>query len=369
MGKKRNVGIDALRLVAMFLVVVLHVLGQGGVLANSEKGAFGLLFLMESAALCAVNIYAMISGYVSYTDTEKKEEISVKYMPVKFVRFWLPVFFYSFGITLVAFVVNRSEIGGRRLFSSIFPITTYHYWYASSYACLFFLIPLLNMVIRKLSDREFKRVIFILFLLFSCYGTVARLWVDVMGLYDGYSFLWLTVLYVIGAGLKRIEFFRKIPSYALIMIFCFCLIASWGIYICTPAFILSILPRFDGLLVQYVSPTMVIMAGTAVLLFSRIKFGFRAGRIIGFLSPAAFGVYLIHVHNIIWNYILIDRFVWIARRHVLLRPVYVLLCAGLIFLFCILTDRVRIFLFDRFHIVQGAEKIVSNIVGAAERSK
>ena len=38
MNSNRNYGIDALRLVSMYLVVILHVLGQGGVLANSHSG-------------------------------------------------------------------------------------------------------------------------------------------------------------------------------------------------------------------------------------------------------------------------------------------------------------------------------------------
>ena len=65
---KRNYGIDALRLISMFMVVVLHVLGQGGVLKAAKNGQYIISWLLEIIAYCAVNCYAIISGYVGYSD-------------------------------------------------------------------------------------------------------------------------------------------------------------------------------------------------------------------------------------------------------------------------------------------------------------
>ncbi|MBQ4600628.1 MAG: hypothetical protein IJB17_03245 [Oscillospiraceae bacterium] len=62
----RHYGIDLLRVVAMYMVVVLHVIGKGGVAsAVQEPGlSFGALWFLEVGAYCAVNCYALISGYV-----------------------------------------------------------------------------------------------------------------------------------------------------------------------------------------------------------------------------------------------------------------------------------------------------------------
>ena len=61
---KRNYGIDLLRLVLMFMVVVLHVLGHGGVLSAAQpmSGQYITAWLMESLAIGAVNSYAIITG-------------------------------------------------------------------------------------------------------------------------------------------------------------------------------------------------------------------------------------------------------------------------------------------------------------------
>ena len=68
LNKERNYGIDVLRMVSMFMVVVLHVLGRGGVLQATKDLSlnYWVSWSLEIAALCAVNCYAIISGYVGY---------------------------------------------------------------------------------------------------------------------------------------------------------------------------------------------------------------------------------------------------------------------------------------------------------------
>ncbi|MBR6668219.1 MAG: acyltransferase family protein [Clostridia bacterium] len=64
--KKRNEGIDLLRCLAMLMVVVLHVLNHGGILESSARGmpVYNAAWLLRAAGTCAVNCYALISGYV-----------------------------------------------------------------------------------------------------------------------------------------------------------------------------------------------------------------------------------------------------------------------------------------------------------------
>lgn len=71
--REHNYGIDMLRIVSMFLIVILHIMGHGRVLAACEgtKG-FGVSWLLEIIAYPAVNCYALISGFVGYSAHEKK---------------------------------------------------------------------------------------------------------------------------------------------------------------------------------------------------------------------------------------------------------------------------------------------------------
>ena len=57
----RNYGIDLLRLVAMFMVVVLHVLGHGGILNAATGINYSISMLLRICAYCAVDCYAIIS--------------------------------------------------------------------------------------------------------------------------------------------------------------------------------------------------------------------------------------------------------------------------------------------------------------------
>ena len=69
----RNYGIDLLRITSMLYIVILHVLGHGGILSNVKAGSlhFHAAWLLESWCFCAVNIFALISGYVGYSEKER----------------------------------------------------------------------------------------------------------------------------------------------------------------------------------------------------------------------------------------------------------------------------------------------------------
>ena len=74
----RNYGIDLLRIFSMFLIVILHSLGHGGVLSSTviNSSQYKFSWLLEIISYCAVDIFALISGYVSYTGNEKKTNYS-----------------------------------------------------------------------------------------------------------------------------------------------------------------------------------------------------------------------------------------------------------------------------------------------------
>ena len=101
----RNYGIDLLRMFAMFLIAMLHVLGQGGVLnATVNSGTKNeAAWFLEICAYCAVNCYAIISGYVG---------ISSKFKYTNIIMLWLQVAFYTLSITAVFSVLKPGTIGG-----------------------------------------------------------------------------------------------------------------------------------------------------------------------------------------------------------------------------------------------------------------
>ena len=63
-----NYGIDWLRILSMYMVAVLHTLGQGGILGSFKQGdlSFSIAWFLETSAFGAVDCFALISGYVGY---------------------------------------------------------------------------------------------------------------------------------------------------------------------------------------------------------------------------------------------------------------------------------------------------------------
>ena len=101
-ASQREIGIDALRILSMFMVVILHVLGRGGVLSASSGRRFWVVWLMEVAAYCAVDLFALISGYVM-----ARRQIK----PQRLLQLWCQVVFYSVLMTSITDRVVPDQIG------------------------------------------------------------------------------------------------------------------------------------------------------------------------------------------------------------------------------------------------------------------
>ncbi len=100
---QRNYGIDALRMLSMFMVVVLHILLLSGLLTNEQlfSTQYEIAWLLEICVYCAVNCYALISGYVG---------VDSKFRFSNIIVLWLRVVFYTFIITMVFFVFIPNSV-------------------------------------------------------------------------------------------------------------------------------------------------------------------------------------------------------------------------------------------------------------------
>ena len=114
--ERRNVGIDLLKLVLMFMVCVLHTLTQGGALiaCEPETATARGLWLICAFSMCAVDCFAMITGF---TASGKPQRIS------KFPELWLPTLFYSVVLNVAAGIFGFGEgFGFTSLVHYAFPL-------------------------------------------------------------------------------------------------------------------------------------------------------------------------------------------------------------------------------------------------------
>ena len=159
----RNSNIDMIRIVAMLLVVALHCMDYGGFIKLSEANLFLPLFvsLNHTISICAVNCFALISGYL-LTDGKKCWN--------KLAGLWVEVCFYSAFFAVLFNIVFPQKVTLLSVCKSFFPISTNQYWYFTAYVGLFFLMPTLNAIVTFRSEQEFKKDIFNVVLLFLLYA-------------------------------------------------------------------------------------------------------------------------------------------------------------------------------------------------------
>ncbi len=318
MIKEHNCGIDLLRLLLMFMVCILHVLGQGGVLANSPIGSikYSVFWFIEIFSYCAVDAFALISGYIATNKPRKYE---------KLVNMWFQVFFYSFVITIFFVLVNKAgNIGIRGIIENAFPITFEKYWYMTAYFLLFLAMPILNGFLFKLSKDTAKKVFIIFVVLFSFIGLIA----DAFKTSAGYSALWLIVLYSIGVLGNKIDLFSKKKTATLICLWALLIICTWYSYV-----FLQI-----GIFLNYISPTIVFSGLIMVILFKRLKI--RSSFIIK-LASLSLGVYLLQLNQVIWNNVIAGKFAFIASENIYLGVLYVSLIALVMLVAGLLVEFVR----------------------------
>ena len=340
--KNRNYGIDLLRMLAMFMVVTLHVLGKGGILSNAApgSGSYAAAWFPEICAYCAVNCYALISGYVGVGG-------SFKYR--RMLPMWLQVFFYSFLFTLLFAIFAPSYVGEGQLVKSAFPALTKQYWYFTAYFCMFFFVPFMNKLLLSLEKAQLRALAITIAAVFSLMTLAAGK--DVFLLGGGYCALWLGLLYLMGGCARLLEWRPKkelaLCGYAL------CVLITWAEKV-----------FLSGRLTSYVSPTMLLAAICLLLLFAQLDIKSEKGRgLIEKFAPAAFGVYLIHTQPCLLKATLKNSLAGLADANGFLIILAVLGIAAAIYLICSLIELLRIKLFEILKVKQLADALAEKTGG------
>lgn len=341
----RNYGIDLLRLVAMFYIVALHILLQGGAMYATTVGSstYHVAHYLEVLIYCGANIFALISGFVGVSEKEK---------PVKFASYlnlWFEVLFY--GIAALIFYCcmgHAKELTSADYYGVFMPVLSGSYWYFSAYTGLFVIMPVLNAGIRGASKESLRNVFIAMLIVYATIGILLK-WVAIG---SGYSMLWLIILYLFGAIMKKCEIGKRIPWFmCLILIAIITYISDiWKMKM--EEWLVGPLTVDKGLLSKYTSISIVIISMLNVILFSKMKLPGWMVHLVKFAAPSSFAVYLINCQPLIWDHYFKDAF----RAYGSKNPLLFLLCVvGSALLFvtgAVLIDRVRQALFKLLHVSQ-----------------
>lgn len=337
--KQRSYGLDLLRILSMFLVVILHLLGAGGVLSRLVPGSIRYVAVwgLELVASCAVNCYGLLSGYVGYGSSHSRK---------KLLSMWLQVFFFSVLLSWGVGLYFQGTLSMRDITAPLFPVLTTQYWYFTAYFGVCLLMPYLDRMLAGLSRKQTAELAAILVLLFSVLPLFST--EDLFTTNGGYTMLWLMVLYLLGACIKKYEPAADRPLWHYLLGFAGCmalgLAGKLGGDALTARFFPSI--AIGARLVSYTSPILLCASAALLLLLRQWPIKNKAGcKLIAFFAPISFGVYLIHTNPKVWNHILFGRLGWVADLPTPLLLLMVLGIALAVFLGCALLDFLRLNLF------------------------
>ena len=352
---KRNYGIDGLRILSMFMVVILHVLGQGGILRTAAPSGMHYWsgWLLEVTCYCAANCFALISGYVMLQSKPKASRM---------LELWLQTLFYTI-IPLMVYWLVKGHISIKAIMNALFPITRRHYWYISSYLGLLILMPLLNAALIHTPKKVLSATLLVGFVFFSFLPTILD--TDSYALGGGYSLIWLCLLYLCGGYIHKFDS-ADLPKKSTAWHIFFAMVCLTFLSKITLS-CQTILPlntsKYQNLLVSYTSPTMVVAAIALLICFSKASPNPKTVKVIQLLSPAALGVYLLHVGNVVW-YTIIDGFaIRFLQYHWTITLLLTLLSALLIYIICSIVELIRIKLYK----LMGIKKLSAKLDGWVEK--
>jgi len=344
---ERRYGVDLLRLAAMGMILMHHLLTHGGLMtafpALSPSGMAAQL--LNIASYCAVNVYALISGYVM---------AGKRFRPARLMELWLQVMFTSLVITVGFALTGKADAGD--WLKVFFPVSTEAYWYFTAYFALYLFIPVIHRALDGLDKRTFQLTMLAAVMLFTLIPTLTM--GDPFKLQSGYHVLWLMVLYALGQYLRRFGF-GWIGRHGF-AVYAACLALTWLSRIGADWLMTNGQELYPmELLVRYTSPTMLASSVALLALFDRMTFPGWMAKLLSLLSPFAFGIYLIHDHPLVRKHFIVMRFAPLANLPALQMALSLAGWWAAIFAACLAAEALRSILFRMLK--------VRTLTGEAER--
>jgi len=99
--QNRQMGLELLRIIAIFLILCVHLLNAGGFKSHSASGLeTKLLGFLDCIFSVSVNVFVLISGYFL---------VNSKFKYKKIISLWLNVLFYSVLFYLLNIIITKQH--------------------------------------------------------------------------------------------------------------------------------------------------------------------------------------------------------------------------------------------------------------------
>lgn len=353
--KQRNCGVDCLRIVAMFAIVLQHCILHSGILQeqNIFSVKYGLVDLVTFFCFGAVNTYLLISGYIN---------VNTKYKLSRIMYLWIEVIFYNLIINIVATLILKTPVTADIILRIFTPLLHHEYWFFTRYALLFLLMPIINMIAHKMSKKCYRIFLIVIYVLFCFVAPVVKKYtgIDIFILKGGYSTVWFVAMYMTGAYFRLHFILEKKKKIVYFLGFVF---FSLLLYL-DNEFIPTFFKQYKNVEISsilsadtYSSPFTVLAVVCMLLLFVNIDFSNRIKHFVCSVGPLTFGVYLIHDNPITREYVVSRVPKMFEQNFGNSLVIWMVLCAVFFFFTCLLIEFLVQLLFKKIEVRQVCNKI------------
>lgn len=288
----RLAGLDILRSLAMFMVVVLHYLDKGDLLVDLSTPDMGSLqhvaWILETLCIVAVNVYMLISGFFMCKSNFKLSRL---------IGLWIQLECYSVGIGILPILLGwmpEQTVNVYYLLGLVFPVSMGHYWFMTAYIYMYILFAFIGPALRNMEKRQFQIAIGGLLVVLSLVKSLLPVHLEMDK--QGYDCLWYLCVFLVGAYIRKygIAFLQKRRNCIFLylggcgLIYGISLMVR-GIYLQTGSlsYILTNCYNYNHIL-------NLITAIGLFGLFAGLQARESLGRFFGRLAPYVLGVYLVH---------------------------------------------------------------------------
>lgn len=316
MKKNRNLGIELLRIISMFMILIshfsFHCISKNFELNFAQKIFFDSILFGN----IGVVIFLIISGYFYNT----------KFKIKKLIKFILCTQFYSIFLYILSSYNNVFSI--KDFIMSFFPINSNLYWFMTSFIIIYIISPFISKFLGSLKEKEFKYFLVIYFFLFISHDFILKY---IFSFTPSNDIIELLFYYSIGAYINKYESsFNKKIRIRYIFYSYFIIVLS-----------IVIMNNFhfnNSTILLARSSIFVIYIGISLFILLK-KINIKGNSIL-FFSNNCLAVYLVH-DNKYFRLILWSKIIKYMPSNIFLNIIYIIIILLLIYIICILIDKLR----------------------------
>lgn len=334
--KERQSGVELLRIISMFLVLIIHANAFGVKwdaldLDNSLASGITTIALQSVSCVC-VNVFVLISGW-----------FGIRFSWRGLTRFLFQCFFFLFGIYIVMLFGGKTTLSIEGL-AGCFMFLKWN-WFIKAYIVLYFVSPVLNRFLDATNERELKNILLLFFVFQTLYGWLTN---GAFFFEYGCSVTSFVGLYLLAQYVRRfllVRLVRKQIWGGITLLFVTLTIVLFAIVCVSAKFHVNFVV---GKIFAYTSPFVILNALLLLLIFVNIdKKGFK-NLVINKVAMSSFAVFLLHTHPCVFSEYYQKTFIMLYESS----PWYVfllllLMSSTIIFMAAVLIDQIRILCWNK----------------------